>query len=219
VLNDFTRGVFRENPVFVTLVGLCPSLAITTHVVNALGLGAAVVVVMVLSSLTVALIGDRVPAGVRTPAYLAVIAIHVTIVDLIMSAYLPELSARLGFFVPLIVVNCLILGRADAFAREVVPGRAVLDALGMGIGFVLSLTLIAVIRETLGSGTITVFPFGSFDGVVAIPGLVDRPVAVIGLATGAFFVVGYLKAIGNWISARRAGTPPVSTRGIREEDL
>jgi len=218
VLRDLTRGIVRENPVFVMLLGLCPSLAITTHVVNAIGLSVAVIVVMVLTNLTVSLVGGRVPVAARTPVYLAVVAAFVTVVDLTMSAYLGELSARLGIYVPLIVVNCLVLARAEAFARSVSPGRAVLDALGTGVGFGLALTLIALIREVLGAGTITVFPIGAFDGIVVVPGLADEPVAVIGLSAGALLVVGYLKAFGNWVATRRRGGD-VAVRGVREEDL
>ena len=219
MLRDLTRGIVRENPVFVMLLGLCPSLAITTHVVNALGLSAGVIVVMVLTNLTVALAGGRVPTAARAPVYLAVVAVFVTVVDLIMRAYLTELSTRLGIYVPLIVVNCLVLGRAEAFARTASPGRAALDALGMGVGFGLALTLIALVREVLGAGTITVFPVGAFDGVVVVPGLVDQPVAVIGLSSGALLVVGYLKAFGSWLAIRKRGGDEGTVRGVREEDL
>jgi electron transport complex protein RnfE len=218
-MKDLTRGILRENPIFVTLIGLCPSLAITTHVVNAVGLGAAVIVVMVLSSLTAALIGDSIPPKFRGPIFIAVIAVFVTLVDLIMRSYLPVLSDRLGIFVPLIVVNCLILARADAFARKTSAGRATLDALGMGVGFTLALVLIALIREILGAGTITLFPVGSFSGVVRAGRLADEPIRVIGLSAGALFVVGYLKALVNWVGIRRRGEDSRAHRGVREEDL
>jgi len=219
VIKDLTRGIVRENPIFVTLIGLCPSLAITTHVVNALGLGFAVIVVMVLSSVTAALLGESVPTRLRTPVSIAMIAVFVTVVDLIMRSYLSELSERLGMFVPLIVVNCLILARAESFARRTTPGRAALDALGMGVGFTLALVLIALIREVLGAGTITLFPIGSFSGVLRAGGLADEPVRVIGLSAGALFVVGYLKAFANWIGSRGRGVNPRAYRGVREEDV
>ncbi|MFW5784438.1 MAG: electron transport complex subunit RsxE, partial [Spirochaetota bacterium] len=164
MIRDLTRGIVRENPVFVALLGLCPSLAITTHLVHAIGLGAAVVFVLVSSGLTVSLLRRFVPRRGRIPVFVAVIAVYVTVVDVLMGHYLPGLSERLGIFVPLIVVNCLILGRVDAFASRTGPGRAVLDALGSGIGFLLSLSLIASIREVLGAGTLTVFPAGEFGG-------------------------------------------------------
>lgn len=218
-MKDLTRGILRENPIFVTLIGLCPSLAITTHVVNAVGLGSAVIVVTVLSSVTAALLGDSVPTKLRVPIFIAVIAVFVTVVDLVMRSYLPGLSERLGIFVPLIVVNCLILARADAFARKTTAGRAALDALGMGVGFTLALVLIALIREVLGAGTITLFPVGSFAGVVRIGGFADEPIRVVGLSAGALFVVGYLKALVNWLGLRSRGEDPGANRGIREEDL
>lgn len=218
-MKDLTRGILRENPIFVTLIGLCPSLAITTHVVNAIGLGSAVIVVMVFSSLTAALLGDSVPTKLRTPVFIAVIAVFVTVVDLTMRSSLPGLSERLGIFVPLIVVNCLVLARADAFARTVSAGRAALDALGMGVGFTFALVLIALIRELFGVGTITLFPVGSFSGVVRVGRLADEPIGVIGLSAGALFVVGYLKAFVTWLGFRRRGENPRVERGIREEDL
>ena len=212
MLRDFTRGVIRENPVFITLIGLCPALAITTHVVNAVGLGAALLVVLVASNLTVSLIRVVIPARIQYPVFLAVIAVYVTIVDYSMQAYLPELSARLGIFVPLIAVNCALLARADVFARHAPPGRAVLDGLGIGIGFILALSLIAFVREVLGAGTITLFPIGTFDGVVRISGLAEGPVGVLVLAPGALFVMGYLSALfgpGMTFRGRRkaAGSP------------
>ena len=203
MIQDLTRGIVRENPVFVALLGLCPSLAITTHLVHAIGLGAAVVFVLVSSGLTVSLLRRFVPRRGRIPVFVAVIAVYVTVVDVLMGHYLPGLSERLGIFVPLIVVNCLILGRVDAFASRTTPGRAVLDALGSGIGFLLSLSLIASIREVLGAGTLTVFPAGEFSGVLRVPGLAEQPVSVIGMAAGALLVFGYLLALVAWVGARR----------------
>ncbi len=195
MLRDFTRGVIRENPVFVTLLGLCPALAITTHVVNAAGFGAAVLLVIVASNLTVSLIRAVIPARIHYPVFLAVIAVYVTAVDLSMQAYLPALSARLGIFVPLIVVNCAVLARADVFARHAPPVRAALDGLGVGVGFILALSLIALVREVLGTGTITLFRIGAFDGAVRVPGLADEPAGVLVLAPGALLVMGYLYAL------------------------
>lgn len=211
-MRDLSRGVFRENPVFVTMLGLCPSLAVTTHVVNAMGLGAVVLVVLALTSLTVSIAREVVPARARIPIFLAIVSVFVTIVDLLMRGYLPALSERLGIYVPLIVVNCVILARADAFARHTTPARALLDALGTGIGFLLSLTLIAFVRELLGAGTVTLVAAGSFDGVVRVPGLADRPVSVVGMGAGAFLVVGYLQALFRTTRERRG------RRAAREEN-
>ena len=202
---DFTRGVLRENPIFVSLLGLCPSLAITTHLVNAIGLGLAVIFVLVASGLTVSIARTLVPRRGRIPAFIAVIAVYVTVVELLMGHYAPWLSDRLGIFVPLIVVNCLIMGRVDAWASRTTPGRAVLDALGAGIGFLLSLSLIAAIRELLGAGTLTLVPVGGFGGVIRVPGLADQPVSVVGTATGALLVAGYLLALFTWPARRQEG--------------
>ncbi len=195
MLRDLTRGLVRENAVFVTLIGLCPALAVTTHVVNALGLGTALLVVLVASNVSVSLLRTIVAPRLHYPAFLGGAALFVTVVDLAMQAYVPELSARLGIFVPLIVVNCAILARADVFARQVVPVRAMLDGLGFGVGFLLSLTLIALVREILGSGTITLFAMGDFDGVLVIPRMSEHPVQVMVLAPGALLTVGYLCAL------------------------
>ena len=201
-LEDLTKGVLRQNPIFVTLLGLCPALAITNLVSNAIVMGVAVTIVLVGTNLSVSLLGDFVPDKVRIPAYTVIIAIFVTVIDLVMQAYMPRMSEELGIYVPLIVVNCIILGRADTFARVNTAGRAILDALGMGVGFALALTLIAAFREILGSGTITLFPVGGFSGVVSVPLLSESPVRILGLGTGAFLIAGYLKALFNWHAAR-----------------
>lgn len=219
MVRDLTRGLVRENPIFVTMLGLCPSLAITTHLVNALGLGLGLMIVLIATTLTVSVLRSAIPVVWRTPVYLAVTAVFVTAVDVLARAYLPALRDRLGIFVPLLAVNCIIVGRAHAFARRVTPARAALDALGMGIGFTVALSLIALIREVLGLGTITLFPLGSFSGVVRVPGLSDAPVRVVGLAAGALLVVGYLKALFTWIELRRAGPATEDERGLREEEL
>ena len=211
MIREFTKGLFKENPIFIIVLGLCPALAVSTQVVNALGMGAGVIFVLLGSNIFVSLLKDFIPEKVRIPSYIVIIASFVTIVDLVMQAYAPSLSADLGVFVQLIVVNCVILGRAEAFASKSTVGKSILDALGMGIGFTLGLLLIAFIREVFGAGTITLFAIGSFDGVIRIPGLADSPARVIGLAAGALLVVGYLKALFNWMESRRAGerTPSI----------
>jgi len=199
---DFSKGIWRQNPVFVLLLGLCPALAVTNLVSNAIVMGVSVTIVLVASNLSVSLLREFIPDKIRIPSYTVVVAIFVTVIDLVMQAYMPRMSKSLGIYVPLIVVNCIILSRADMFARENSGGRSILDALGMGVGFILALTLIAACREILGSGTITLFPVGGFSGVITVPILSDSPVRILGLGTGAFLIAGYLKALFNWYTAR-----------------
>jgi electron transport complex protein RnfE len=204
-MKDFTKGFVRENPIFVVLLGLCPALGVSSLVVNSLGMGAGVIFVLLGSNIFVSLLKNFIPDKVRIPAYIVIIASFVTVVDLVMQAYLPALHKNLGVFVPLIVVNCVILGRAEAFANKNTVGASVLDALGMGLGFTFGLLVISFIREVLGSGTITLFPMGSFlpDGVIKIPLLSDAPVRVFGYAAGALLVIGYLKAFFNYRDDKR----------------
>jgi electron transport complex protein RnfE len=199
---DFARGIFRENPIFITLLGLCPSLAITDRVSKALGMSAAVFLVLLGTNFLVSLVREHVSERWRIPVFVTIIGSLATVVNLVMQTYTPVLYHSLGIYAQLIAVNCIILGRADSFARSNRVGRSVLDAIGMGIGFTLSLLLLALIREVLGHGTITLFPLGSFSGVIKIPGLSDSPIRVVGLAAGAFLVFGYLKAFFNFVAAR-----------------
>ena len=164
-----TRGIFKENPVFIIMLGLCPTLGVTTQVVNGLGMGIAVIFVLVFSNIFIALLKDFIPNSVRIPAYIVIIAAFVTIVEMVMHAFAPAIYQALGIFLPLIVVNCIILGRAEAFASKNTVFDSFLDGVGMGVGFTLALTLIAFIREVFGNGTITLVPMGSFDGVIKIP--------------------------------------------------
>jgi electron transport complex protein RnfE len=201
--SEFSKGIFKENPIFIILLGLCPTLAVSTQVVNALGMGAGVIFVLLGSEIFVSLLKDFIPERIRIPAFIVIIASFVTVVDLVMQAYAPSLSRNLGVFVQLIVVNCIILGRAEAFASKRKLGESLLDALGMGVGFTLGLLLISAIREVFGSGTITLFAMGSFDGVIRIPGLSAQPARVLALAPGALLVIGFLKALFNWLEMRR----------------
>lgn len=203
MIQEFQKGLLKENPIFIILLGLCPTLAVSTQVVNALGMGAGVIFVLLGSEIFISLLKDFIPARVRIPAFIVIIASFVTIVDLVMQAYAPSLSRNLGVFVQLIVVNCIILGRAEAFASKRTLGESLLDALGMGVGFTLGLLLISAIREVLGSGTITLFAVGGFDGVIRLPGLSSQPARVIALAPGALLVIGFLKAFFNWLEQRR----------------
>ena len=203
MLKEFTKGLIKENPVFIIVLGLCPALGVSTKVINSIGMGAGVIFVLLGSNIFVSLLKNFIPEKVRIPSYIVIIASFVTIVQMVMEAFVPSLYDSLGVFVPLIVVNCIILGRAEAFANKNTVKSSILDALGMGLGFTLALLLISLVREVLGAGTITLFPMGSFSGVIKIPGLVDSPVRVFGLAAGALLVMGFLKALFNWIEDLR----------------
>jgi electron transport complex protein RnfE len=201
--NELTKGIFKENPIFIIMLGLCPTLAVSTQVVNALGMGAGVIFVLLGSNIFISLLKGFIPEKVRIPAYIVIIASFVTVVDLAMQAFAPSVSKNLGVFVKLIVVNCIILGRAEAFASKRNLSESILDAVGMGIGFTLGLLLISLIREVFGSGTITLFALGGFDGVIRIPGLASQPARVLALSSGALLIMGYLKAFFNWGELRR----------------
>ncbi len=203
MLKEFTKGIFKENPIFIIVLGLCPALGVSSKLINAIGMGAGVIFVLLGSNIFVSLLKNFIPDKVRIPAYVVIIASFVTLVEMVMQAYLPSLFESLGVFVPLIVVNCLILGRAEAFANKNTVLDSIYDALGMGIGFTLSLMLIALFREVLGAGSITIMAFGNFDGVIKIPGIYDAPARVFGLSAGALLVMGYLKAFFNWYSSRK----------------
>ena len=205
MIKEFTKGIFKENPIFIILLGLCPALGVSTKVVNSIGMGAGVIFVLLGSNILVSLLKNFIPDKVRIPSYIVIIASFVTIVEMVMQAYMPDLFASLGVFVPLIVVNCVILGRAEAFANKNGVVESILDALGMGVGFTLGLFIISLIREIFGAGTITLFPIGSFNGMIRIPILYEAPVRVIALAAGALLVMGYLKALFNWIEIKKGG--------------
>ena len=158
-LNNLTRGIIRENPTFVMLLGMCPTLGVTTSALNGLGMGLATLFVLILSNAAISLVKNFIPDMVRIPSFIVIIASFVTVVDLLMAAYLPTLHAALGIFIPLIVVNCILLGRAEAFASKNNLFQSVLDAIGMGIGFTLGLTLLGSVREILGNGSLFGYGF------------------------------------------------------------
>jgi len=185
-LQNFTKGFIKENPVFVLLLGMCPTLGVTTSAVNGLGMGLATTFVLVMSNLVVSVVKSQIPDKVRIPAFIIIIASFVTIVELTMQAYVPALFDSLGLFIPLIVVNCLVLGRAEAFASKNNIGSSLIDGLGMGLGFSFALTLLGGLREILGSG--------AFFGFKFLPG--DNMLVFV-LAPGAFIVLGYLIALIN----------------------
>ena len=198
MIKEFTKGLFKENPIFVIALGLCPTLATSTMVINALGMGAGVIFVLVCSNIFISLLKNFIPENVRIQAYIVVIASFVTIVQMVMEAYAPALYAALGVFVPLIVVNCIILGRAEAFANKNKVLPSILDGLGMGVGFTLALTLIALIREVLGSGTITLPGC-----VITVPVISIAPMRVIAFPAGALLVLGLLKAFFQYREGRK----------------
>jgi Na+-translocating ferredoxin:NAD+ oxidoreductase subunit E len=183
---NFTKGFIRENPVFALMLGLCPALGTTTSAYNGMGMGLATMFVVIMSNIVVSLIKDFIPNKVRIPAYIVIIASFVTIVDLGMAGYLPALHEQLGLFIPLIVVNCFVLGRAEAFASRNTLGSSVIDGAGMGLGFTLALTMLGASRELLGSYALFGFRFITGDGML-----------VFILAPGAFIALGYLIALTN----------------------
>ena len=188
LLKEFTKGFIKENPVFVMALGLCPTLAVTSSVVNAIGMGLAATFVLVFSNIFISLIKNLIPSKIRIPAFIVVIASFVTIVDMVMHAYRPVIHKSLGLFIPLIVVNCIILGRAEAFASKNNVLRSILDGLGMGLGFTLALVVIGGIREVLGAG--------QFLGINILPDSY-QPMLIAILAPGAFIVMGLLMGLMN----------------------
>ena len=190
-LNIFTKGFLKENPTFVLLLGMCPTLATTTSAINGLSMGLATLFVLVLSNIAISAIAPVVPDKVHIPVYIVVIATFVTILQFAMQAYTPAMYATLGLFIPLIVVNCIVLGRAEAFANKNGILDSALDGLGIGLGFTLSLTVLGIVREILGSGSIFGFKFISGDGMLAFV-----------MAPGAFLALGYLMILFNKIAKK-----------------
>ena len=183
----FFNGLVKENPTFVLLLGMCPTLGTTSSALNGMSMGLATTFVLICSNIVIALLKNLIPDKVRIPAYIVVIASFVTLLQMLMQAYLPSLYASLGLFIPLIVVNCIILGRAEAFAAKNGPVSSVMDGIGMGLGFTLGLTLLGAVRELLGTGKIfslAIFP-DSYGALVFV------------LAPGAFIALGFLIAIVN----------------------
>jgi len=194
LLKEFFKGIGSENPIFRLILGLCPALAVSTSVVNGLGMGIAATFVLLGSNIIISLIRKFIPDQIRIPCFIVIIATFVTIVELMMKAYMPELSKSLGIFVPLIVVNCMVLGRAEAFACKENVFNSMLDALGMGVGFTLALLLISAIRETLGSGTLF--------GFLIVKSY--EPVLYLVLAPGALLVIGLLIGGINFLARKRS---------------
>ncbi|MFC2026433.1 electron transport complex subunit RsxE [Chloroflexota bacterium] len=198
---EFTKGLITSNPIFVLALGLCPALAVTTSLENALGLSAAVTFVLLSSSTIISLIRNYIPSTVRIPTFIIIIATFVTIANMVFQAYVPALHQALGIYLPLIVAYCIILGRAEAFASRNTVTRSIADALGIGIGFTLALVLISSIREILGTGGISIFGNDLF----SLPGLGDNPIYIFILPTGAFLVIGLLLALFRWTGVIKNG--------------
>lgn len=185
-LSIVTKGIFKENPIFVLVLGMCPTLGTTTSAINGMGMGLATTFVLILSNTLISLIAGLIPSKVRIPSYIVLIATCVTVLQFMMQAYVPALYETLGLFIPLIVVNCIVLGRAEAFASKNKALDSALDGLGIGLGFTLALTLLGLVREILGNGSLFGFKFIEGDGIMAFI-----------LAPGAFIALGYLMVLFN----------------------
>jgi electron transport complex protein RnfE len=185
---NFTKGLIKENPILVLLLGCCPTLATTTSAINGMSMGLATTFVLIMSNLVISLLKNFIPDKVRIPCFIVVIASFVTVVQLVMQAYVPDIYETLGLFIPLIVVNCIVLGRAEAFASKNPVWPSILDGAGMGLGFTFALTMLGSIREALGSGSIFNWRFLPEDA---------NTILIFVLAPGAFIALGYLIAIVN----------------------
>lgn len=185
-MQNFTKGFFKENAVFVQLLGMCPTLGVTSTAINGLGMGLATTFVLLMSNVVISLVKGFIPDKVRIPAYIVIIASFVTVVDLVMAGYLPELHEQLGLFIPLIVVNCIVLGRAEAFASKNNVVASLLDGLGMGLGFAMALLMLGSLREILGSLSLFGYKFIDTDGILLFI-----------LPPGAFIALGFLIAFIN----------------------
>jgi len=189
LIKEFAKGIIKENPTFVLALGLCPTLAVSVSVVNGIGMGIAATFVIIFSNIIIASIKNFIPDKIRIPCYIVVIATFVTITELTMKAYFPPLNRALGIYVPLIVVNCVVLGRAEAFASKNSVIASLFDGIGMGVGFTLALILISAIREFLGSGKLL--------GLTVIPGF--EPALIIGMPSGALLIIGLLLGFFNML--------------------
>lgn len=189
------NGLLKENPTFVLMLGMCPTLAVTTSAKNGLGMGLTTMVVLMLSNLIISLLRNIIPNKVRIPAFIVIIASFVTMVQLLLQAYIPTLNKALGMYIPLIVVNCIILGRAESYAYSNPPIPSLFDGIGMGLGFSVALTLIGAVRELLGAGTL-------FEKMVMPASF--TPITIFVLAPGAFFVLAFLTAAQNYIKIKGA---------------
>ena len=203
VTGDFVRGLWEEIPLFRLVLGACPTLAVTTSATNGVGMGIATTFVLVASNIMISLLRKIIPDMIRIPAFIIVIASFVTVTDLMMAAFTPELHHALGIFIPLIVVNCIVLARAEAFASKNNIIRSIADGLGMGIGFTIVLILLGSVREILGNGTW--FDMPALTGVMGLFDYEYQPMIVMVLPPGAFIGLGLLVALANKIEEKRKG--------------
>ena len=192
-LERLYNGILKENPTFILMLGMCPTLAVSTRAINGIGMGLSSMAVLILSNLVISLLRKVIPDQVRLPAYIVVVASLVTVTELLMEAYFPALYESLGIYIPLIVVNCIILGRAEAYANKHTPLLSVMDGLGMGLGFTLALTLVSIIREFVGNGT--------FFGMQVLPESIE-PIAIFVQPPGAFLVLALIIAVMNAIGIK-----------------
>ena len=190
------NGIIKENPTFVLILGMCPTLAVTSSLVNGAGMGLSTMAVLVLSNMVISMLRNIIPNGVRVPAFIVIVASFVTILQFLLEAYLPSLNSALGIYIPLIVVNCIILGRAESYASKNPVLPSIFDGLGMGLGFTIALSLLGGFREILGAGTILGINIPHWDGIV-----------IFVMAPGAFFVLAALIAIQNQIRISHGKKP------------
>ncbi len=208
-LERLHNGLIRENPTFVLMLGMCPTLAVTTSATNGIGMGLTTTVILAASNLMISLLRNFIPDRVRMPAYIVVVASFVTVVQLLLQGFIPSLYAALGIYIPLIVVNCIILGRAESYASKHKPLASLFDGIGMGLGFTLSITCIGLVRELIGSGTVfgqQLLPLAD----AAAGKLGYEPITIFVLAPGAFFVLAFLSALQNklHVGAAKRGIDP-----------
>ncbi len=203
--DNLLKGIVKENPVFVVMLGLCPTLGVTSSAINGVGMGVATLFVLTMSNAVIALVKNVIPAKVRIPAYIVIIAAFVTVIDLLMAAYLPGLHEQLGLFIPLIVVNCIVLGRAEAFASRSTVGASAIDGLGMGLGFTYALTLLGFIRELLGNLSVFGYKITDADGML-----------IFILAPGAFITLGFIIAFNKWLDLRKKKRPQRNIPSTKE---
>ncbi len=190
------NGIIKENPTFVLILGMCPTLAVTSSLMNGAGMGLSTLAVLVMSNMVISMLRKIIPNGVRVPAFIVVVASFVTILQFLLQAYLPSLNESLGIYIPLIVVNCIILGRAESYASKNPVILSILDGLGMGLGFTIALSLLGAFREILGAGTIFGHNIPSWDGI-----------GIFVMAPGAFFVLAFLVATQNYIRMKQGKKP------------
>ena len=216
-LYELTKGIIKENPLFVLLLGTCPSLATTTSLEGAIGMGFLFTFVLIGSNVVISLLRKIIPSQIKIPCYIVIIATFVTIVKMLSEAFLPELYSTLGVFISLIVVNCIVLGRAEAFASKNGVGASLLDGIGMGIGYTLALVIMGLVREILGTGGITIGEIFTFLPYVSFTPLENYAMAIFTMPAGAFLVLGAILAILAFNANRKANLEKVNAKLEKEK--